>query len=454
MRYTLAAAAVLFTLALAGTAFAENILIYDDNLVQGFSDMEEACLLNTNGHACTRVATENELASGLDAGGYDIVMIDLQLGWFASPASETAMLDFIAAGGYGVLHLTELESHGTTADALGVVVTNTHAPSQDVYGGGAMFNNAAAGGHSVPNPLTGGPNLGGLDQELDAAASDPSAAAHFHYNNVIQGPPAVVTSPAGTLIVLRFSVDETGQADNDAPADGVRDIREFLSNCIDYTLACSEEDADNDGFSPCDGDCDDDDDDVHPDAVETPGDGVDSNCDGSDGEDGDGDGHGSPESGGDDCDDSDGDVHPGATETANGQDDDCDEVVDEETELSDDDNDGFCEGYDLDGDDVLECSDGSTPGDCDDTDNDINPDITESCYDSLDNNCDGLVDGEDEEACPDVGDDDDDDDDSSPPGGKKTVGGCNCRLLPPSAGPGALAVLLLGLGLVLRRRTG
>ncbi len=452
MRGTLLALAALSVSLLATTALAETILIYDDNLVVGQSDMEQACLLNANGHSCTRVATENELVSELGGGAYDILMIDLQLSWFASPAAETAMLDFVDGGGFAVLHLIELEDHATTAESLGAVVTSVHAAPQDVYGGGLMFNNAAGGGHSVPNPLTGGVNQGGADQELEAAASDPSAASHFHYDNVIQGPPAVVTSHAETVIVLGFSPDETGQSDNDSPPDGIRDIREFLSNCIDYTLACSEEDADNDGYSPCDGDCDDDNDDVHPDAEETPGDGVDSNCDGDDGQDGDGDGFGSPESGGTDCDDSDADVHPGADETANGVDDDCDEDVDEDTELSDDDNDGYCEGYDLDGDGSPECSDGSEPGDCDDEDNDIGPHVSESCYDNVDNNCDGLVDGEDDVACPDVGDDDDDDDDSSPTGGKKTVGGCNCRLVPPEAGPAVLSVALLVLLLGVRRR--
>lgn len=41
-------------------------------------------------------------------------------------------------------------------------------------------------------------------------------------------------------------------------------------------------DADDDGWSIADGDCNDDDDTIHPEAVETAGDGVDSNCDGAD----------------------------------------------------------------------------------------------------------------------------------------------------------------------------
>jgi hypothetical protein len=41
-------------------------------------------------------------------------------------------------------------------------------------------------------------------------------------------------------------------------------------------------DADGDGYHAGAGDCDDDDADVHPGADETPGDGVDSNCDGED----------------------------------------------------------------------------------------------------------------------------------------------------------------------------
>jgi len=41
-------------------------------------------------------------------------------------------------------------------------------------------------------------------------------------------------------------------------------------------------DNDGDGYAEEDGDCDDDDPDIHPDAEETAGDGIDSNCDGED----------------------------------------------------------------------------------------------------------------------------------------------------------------------------
>lgn len=41
-------------------------------------------------------------------------------------------------------------------------------------------------------------------------------------------------------------------------------------------------DNDEDGYTPSDGDCDDNNPEVHPDAPERPGDGVDSNCNGDD----------------------------------------------------------------------------------------------------------------------------------------------------------------------------
>lgn len=49
----------------------------------------------------------------------------------------------------------------------------------------------------------------------------------------------------------------------------------------DYTGGVTE-DVDGDGWSEDDGDCNDADANVHPEAAETPGDGLDANCDGAD----------------------------------------------------------------------------------------------------------------------------------------------------------------------------
>jgi len=100
-------------------------------------------------------------------------------------------------------------------------------------------------------------------------------------------------------------------------------------------------DDDGDGWSEADGDCDDTDPDVNPGATEVE-DGIDNDCDGHvdspptgddddddsgpPGDDADGDGWTVDEG---DCDDTDPGVHPGAREEANGLDDDCDGQVDE-----------------------------------------------------------------------------------------------------------------------------
>jgi len=146
------------------------------------------------------------------------------------------------------------------------------------------------------------------------------------------------------------------------------------------------EDFDNDGYgtgsslescetegdytATVDGDCDDGDEHVSPNATETCN-GVDDDCDGQvdEGFDQDGDGWTTCEG---DCDDANSDVHPGSTEVCNATDDDCDAVVDE--------------GFDQDGDGWTTCA-----GDCDDDDQDIHPDAEDLC-DGLDNDCDGTVD--------------------------------------------------------------
>ena len=168
------------------------------------------------------------------------------------------------------------------------------------------------------------------------------------------------------------------------------------------------------------GDCDDANDDIHPEANEIC-DGVDNDCDEEIDEnlgetwyiDADGDNWGDPQNtvlgceegegyvaDGSDCDDGDAAVHPGADELCDGVDNDCDDEVDEDpidgsTWYADADGDGY-------GDPDSTTEDCEVPSshvtaklatDCDDGDPTINPEGTEIC-DGVDNDCDGVADDE------------------------------------------------------------
>jgi hypothetical protein len=117
-------------------------------------------------------------------------------------------------------------------------------------------------------------------------------------------------------------------------------------------------------------DCDDTDASIHPGAADTWYDGVDSDCAGNDDYDQDGDGHTSADYGGDDCNDTDATIYAGAPETwYDGIDSDC---------AGDND-------YDQDGDGV------EWPTDCVDTDPTITG-PTDETLNGNDDDCDGLVD--------------------------------------------------------------
>jgi hypothetical protein len=179
---------------------------------------------------------------------------------------------------------------------------------------------------------------------------------------------------------------------------------------------CLSPDADLDGFTIKDGDCNDADASVHPDAVEVCGDGIDQDCNGRDAVCGDNDGDGyTPETG--DCNDNNVRIYPGAQDDeCDGIDNNCNGLIDEDAPLFylDADEDGygnpgisksFCEGR----------NDGyvENNGDCNDSDPSIHPYAIEICDDVIDQDCNGS-----DLSCSELTDDDGD-------GYSEDVGDCN-----------------------------
>jgi hypothetical protein len=215
------------------------------------------------------------------------------------------------------------------------------------------------------------------------------------------------------------AVEQPDGADNDCNGridDGTQTWDDDGDGYCDHPSACAVP-----AMLP--GDCNDGDAAVHPGAVEVLGDGIDNDCDGGvDGGTLDVDGDGYTDAAGD-CDPFNPTVYPGAPELPDAVDNDCDNFRDEGTPLADDDGDGFCEGMPGGG---RPCTDGASLGDCNDSDDDTHPLAAEQ-PDWRDNNCDGVVD---------EGTNNADDD-----GDGYTEGGGDCNDGNPSQGPNVLEVV-------------
>ena len=145
----------------------------------------------------------------------------------------------------------------------------------------------------------------------------------------------------------------------------------FLCGCTVFTN--NRPDFDRDGWDD-ELDCAPSDPERFPGQDDPVGDGIDSNCDGLDGIDADGDGFAAALSGGIDCNDSDPDIYPGA--------------LDPVDESEDSDCDGH-EGTDSDGDGYASLLSGGE--DCDDEDAAVNPLAEDVANDGIDNDCDGVL---------------------------------------------------------------
>lgn len=195
----------------------------------------------------------------------------------------------------------------------------------------------------------------------------------------------------------------------DLDMDGFGDGSQPSFEPQDFSCDIGQQESDNDL------DCDDTDDTIYPGAPETPGDGVDQDCDGIDAAicylDADADGYGGMEATeivaadgicdtfeyesdvATDCNDGNSSIYPGAPETwADGIDSDCDA---EEICYTDYDVDGWGisvpkQSLDMDCNDVGE-SDGQQLEDCDDTNDTVNPGTAEVMCDGLDNDCEAAT---------------------------------------------------------------
>ena len=302
------------------------------------------------------------MAGDVDGDGVDDLLVGAYYADQQCSACGRAYLVLGRAGGWNQdVHLSMADSWfvgEVEGDRAGyaVAITGDHDGDGAVdLWIGASRNDELAHSAGQAYFLRGSPQLWGTDVPLGVA--DGYLRGDMEYSEVGE------SATSGDL-------NGDGLADLVVGADGDTWIGADAGQVL-VVFGRQDEDADGDGWWVWDGDCDDQDPAIHPGAIEVL-DGIDDDCDGivddnTEGFDDDGDGYTELDG---DCDDADPQVNPGAPELCNGIDDDCD---------------GGPEAYeaDVDGDGEMACTD------CDDADPAVYTGATETCDDGIDSDCAG-----------------------------------------------------------------
>ena len=272
-------------------------------------------------------------------------------------AVSQAALDFgtVSVGEAGTQVLTVSNAGGGTLDLLSLTLTEGSAAIFSVTRDPA---NQLAAGESIDVTVVFTPNDEGEEERgrIQIRSTDEDTPSLLVPLQGIGGP-SVIDGDGDGYTPAEGDCNDN----NDTMFPGNPEICDGRDNDCDGSLPANEADADNDGVLVCEDDCDDTNGEVYPGAPEVC-DGVDNDCDGvnADFDDIDGDGFTPCE---DDCDDAEPDAWPGNVEVCDGIDNDCSGVEDD---------------LDVDGDGHSPCSVG---GDCDDEDPLAYPTVVDAAAD-------------------------------------------------------------------------
>jgi len=360
-------------------ASAQTVLLVDDDddMPDVVSYWEDA--LNTLGLTYTTVSTgtSGNGPTAADMASYDVVVWfsgDSYCGTCAGPnaTDETELETYLDAGGSLLLssqdYLYEnLSVTNFMLNYLGVDSSCTYTCSDSGMGpllgivGDFISDAYPTPGWDI--------NTMGMTEFSDDLIADATAVDTFESSSMYGTGIGVIRKETADYRTMFYGTAFTPFFAD--PAEG----SDILYDCIRWLAygECDPLDQDGDGYSGCDGDCDDTDATIYPSAQEICNDGIDQNCDGqlNEADDSDGDGYTNCDTPSD-CDDFDANAYPGLAETCDFVDNDCDGVVDN--------------GFDQDNDGYTTCD-----GDCDDTAPTVYPGAAEACN-GVDDDCDGTID--------------------------------------------------------------